>query len=64
MRTAFNIANNATPTSAITASHKVAIPPAPRMSTNTFTVMASIMFCQTILPVILQTLMAETILEG
>ena len=34
MRTAFNIANKATPTSAITASHKVAIPPAPNVLPN------------------------------
>jgi hypothetical protein len=34
------------PTSAITASHKLATPPAPKAKTITFTVMAMMMFCQ------------------
>lgn len=49
--TAFKIASKATPTSAITASHSVARPPAPKISTNTFTPMARQIFCQTILRV-------------
>lgn len=62
--TAFNIANKATPTSAIAASHKVAMPPAPKISTNTFTVMAMTIFCQTMLRVIFPILIAETIFCG
>lgn len=46
--TAFNIAKNATPTSANTASHIVAIPPAPKMSTMALTPKARVMFCHTI----------------
>ena len=45
---AFSIANIATPTSAKTASHIVAKPPAPSISTAAFTVNAKPMFCQTI----------------
>ena len=46
--TAFNIANNATPTSANTASHIVAKPPAPNIKTTTLTPKAKMIFCQTI----------------
>ena len=42
--TAFKIANNATPTSANTASHIVARPPAPKTSTTAFTPKASAIF--------------------
>lgn len=62
MRKAFKIASSATPTSAKTASHKVAMPPAPRRSTIAFTDVARMIFCQTIERVIFPARMAETIL--
>ena len=46
--TALSIANRATPTSANTASHKVAMPIAPIIKTITLTPIAKTMFCQTI----------------
>lgn len=45
-RTAFKIANNATPTSANTAAHIVAKPLAPNISTIIFTPNAKVIFCQ------------------
>ena len=62
--TAFNIANNATPTSAKTASHIVAKPPAPNIRTITFTPNANMIFCQTILRVERLILIALTTFEG
>ena len=47
-RMAFTMAIRATPTSAKTASHRVASPPAPKASTNSLTPKASEMFCHTI----------------
>ena len=64
MRMAFTIAMRATPTSAKTASQSVAIPPAPRMRTSSFTPKASEMFCQTIRRVCLPARMAVATLEG
>ena len=64
MRTAFRIASKATPTSAITASHKVATPPAPKISTTTFIAIASEMFCHTMFLVIFPIFITDTILEG
>ena len=61
---AFTIAMRATPTSAKTASQSVAIPPAPRMRTSSFTPKASEMFCQTIRRVCLPARMAVATLEG
>ena len=48
IRIAFRIASNATPTSAKTASHIVATPPAPSMRTIILMPMARPMFCHTI----------------
>src|SRR5690606_18066468 len=62
--TAFNIANNATPTSANTASHIVANPPAPSINTMAFTPNAKAIFCQTIFFVCLPILIAIGILLG
>ena len=45
---ALRIANSATPTSANTASHKVATPIAPSNINNALTAIARMMFCQTI----------------
>ncbi len=57
------MATKATPTSAITASHKLATPPAPKTSTITFTVMARKIFCQTIFLVIFPILISFWIVE-
>lgn len=47
IRTAFRIANSATPTSAKTASQSVAMPNAPNSMTNALTPSANPMFCHT-----------------
>ena len=64
IRTAFIIAINVTPTSAKTASHKVAIPLAPKISTNNFTPNANNTFCQIIRRVQRPTLIAVATFEG
>ena len=48
IRIAFSIAISDTPTSANTASHIVASPPAPRIRTMPFTANANVIFCHTI----------------
>lgn len=63
-RIAFNIAKSATPTSANTASHIVAKPPAPRIRTISFTPNAKPMFCHTILRVESPIFTARAILLG
>ena len=54
----------ATPTSAKTASHKVASPPTPKASTNSLTPKASEMFCHTIRRVCLPAQMAVATFEA
>ena len=61
---AFRIAMTATPTSAKTASHIVAIPIAPRMSTNALTTSANMMFSLTITRVFFAILTAEESFEA
>ena len=63
-RMAFTMAIRATPTSAKTASHRVASPPAPKASTNSLTPKASEMFCHTIRRVCLPAQMAVATFEG
>ena len=60
----FNIANKATPTSANTASHMVANPPAPNINTRILTVIAKLIFCHTIFLVCLPIIIAIGILLG
>ena len=64
IRIAFTMAMRATPTSAKTASHRVANPPAPKISTDNLTPNVSKMFCQTTRCVCLPTRMAVATLEG
>jgi hypothetical protein len=61
---AFNIAKKATPTSANTASHMVANPPAPNKSTIALTTKAKPIFWYTTFFVAFAILIAATILLG
>ena len=61
---AFRIASKATPTSANTASHMVAMPTAPNSNTASFTPKARMMFCQTIRRVARPMRMAVATLDG
>jgi len=54
----------ATPTSAKTASHMEANPPAPRVNTINLTEKANVIFCQTICLVFLPMLIAVAIFVG
>ena len=58
------MANRATPTSANTASHMVAKPPAPRINTIAFTTNAIVIFCHTIFFVCFPMFIAIGILDG
>ena len=63
-RIAFRMAMIATPTSANTASHMLAMPSAAKMSTMSFTPSAKMMFCQAMLIVLRAMRMARAMLEG